>query len=187
MPLMRGGNLATMVENVASITPEIRKTRIRYMHQIAQGLAGIHRLNSSHNDVKLENCFYDPEHDEAVLGDIGETRELGRLANAGTYPSPEKAKSDGGYIQAPAARRNDCWAFGMMFYAMLYGPGAFEQIRKARWDNPAAEVAKTAADIVAKLNTQDPADTIIIDLLMIDPTKRPQMDEIVRRLGALLV
>lgn len=90
--------------------------------QILQGLENLHSSLIIHRDIKLENIFYDPEKEFAIVGDLGLARqiqftpELQKLTLAGTsqYRPPEIVLGINYYHCS-----YDIWSLGCMIGAMV--------------------------------------------------------------------
>ena len=100
---------------------------VRWMHQIARGLAQVHDSNLLHRDIKPANAFVTASGD-AVLGDFG----LARFANADGYAAaggstttmaPEVAAVFAGMADSAMVydRRSDIYGLGATAWWMLSG------------------------------------------------------------------
>jgi serine/threonine protein kinase len=84
-----GGSLAGRVRREG---PLLWAAAARYVADVAEGLAAVHKAGIVHRDVKPANILWDPQRDEAVLTDFGVSTRLARPGSvAGTpqYMAPE--------------------------------------------------------------------------------------------------
>ena len=183
MPFMKGGNLGEMIEKEA-VSPDVRQKRLIYAHQLARALGQMHRTGHCCNDFKVHNCLFDPDTDQAVVGDLGTVSKIGERAIGGTYPSPEKAGK--GIEPSPADPANDLWAFGLSLYSMFYGAPAVREVSLMHNSSPRSTIIEGRDRIVGRLSPADPLQNLIIDLLSTEPHRRPHMDEVEARLQSLI-
>jgi serine/threonine protein kinase/tetratricopeptide (TPR) repeat protein len=149
--------------------------------QLARGLASLHASNKVHRDIKPSNILVTPA-DRAVLLDFGLVTDLaaGALSDnllVGTvaYMAPEQA----------AFRRvgpeADWYSVGVLLYFALTGQLPFDGhaadvlMRKQCVDPP-------SPSLVAPSHLHD-LEELCMDLLHINPSRRPTADQVLQRLG----
>jgi hypothetical protein len=162
------------------------KKLLTYMYQIAQSLTRIHKWDLLHNDVKLQNCLLNEELDQAELCDFGLVGPRGGRNLAGTFPAPEFATS-GSIVRQKTTPANDCWAFGLALFGMLRGyPLYNDLVLKADWKLSREQLLAIRESILLTLDLKDPEDTLLSDLLSIEPTQRPSMESTAQRIKSIL-
>jgi serine/threonine protein kinase len=153
--------------------------------QTALGLCALHAASKIHCDVKPSNVLVTPS-GRVVLLAFGLVTEVARTAGSGSmqiagtvaYMAPEQAASK---LVAPSA---DWYSVGAMLYEALTGQAPFVGApfdvltRKQRSEPvpPSAVADAVPADL----------DALCVDLLRVDPAKRPSGDEVLTRLGIRL-
>src|SRR5215475_4261304 len=136
MPYMEEGDLQT----VLSRGGQDFKQKLRWMCQIADGLAYAHQHMIMHRDLKPQNIFV--RHQDVKIGDFslarvsGSPREISRLQGTVAYMSPEQ-------IQGGCADfRSDIYALGVTYYQILTGdlPYDAEETEAMFWQHVKAPV-----------------------------------------------
>jgi serine/threonine-protein kinase len=98
---------------------------VRYLHDIAMGLADLHRRNIQHRDIKPGNFLWDAVHDRALLSDYGLADRAGQRPAGRTpgYAAPEAVMAKPGFA-------SDVFALAASLYFLLTKrlpfPGATE-------------------------------------------------------------
>ncbi|MDX1643545.1 MAG: AAA family ATPase, partial [Thermoanaerobaculia bacterium] len=152
--------------------------------QLVQGLQVLHRAGHIHCDIKPSNVMVTPE-DRVVILDFGLVNPVAadildrktRVGLEGTYEymAPERA------VGGEASPAIDWYAVGVMLFQLLTGglpPRNFDSSsRELQLEppSPALFPPESPGDLVA----------LCIDLLNVEPKRRPSGDEIRRRLGDL--
>ena len=137
-----------------------------------------------HRDIKPSNVLVHADGRVVLLdfGLVAEARREEQLASTdvvGTveYMAPEQAAA------RPVGPAADWYAVGVMLYEALTGRGAVRRPRARGADEQAAPRAGAAARARAggagRIST-----SCALDLLRVDPARRPDGPEILRRLGA---
>ena len=201
MPFVEGASLAQRLEREG---PLPIRDAVRFVVEIADGLAYAHKLGLIHRDIKPANILLSQDH--ALLADFGIARILdtggtevltdsGLALGTATYMSPEQ--SAGERVDA----RTDIYALGCVLYELLTGSPPFTgssqraimarhavnpvpSVRTVRREVPLAleaaisrALAKTAGDRFADM---DAFHTAIVDALAmlgtaeVEPVKRPR-------------
>jgi serine/threonine protein kinase len=142
--------------------------------QLASGLGFLHASGIAHRDVKPSNVLC--AGDRLVVLDFGLASDGGDTAQAGTLPYMAPEQHDGDAASGHAA---DWYAVGVMMWEALAGrlpfSGSDDELIAAKRAGPPP--VHGPADLVA----------LAIELLAPDPAERPAEDDVMRRLGALVV
>jgi tetratricopeptide (TPR) repeat protein len=156
MQLIEG---STLRDRVLSGHIEVGEA-LRFLMQIADGLAEAHRKGIVHRDMKSSNIMITPA-GRAVIMDFGLARPSGqarpddRFSSRGTssYMSPEQSRGDA------IDQRADIWSLGVVLYEMLSGVlpfrGDFEQA-------VTHSILNDAPRPIAQLRPEVPADVVRI-------------------------
>ncbi len=165
------------------LAPLFDEARLRSsLRQLATGLVALHELGLVHRDIKPSNILITPE-GRTVLMDFGLIAEVeGSLLSmastcAGTpeYMAPEQARGD------QAGSMADWYSVGVLLYEALTGRLPFIGssvnilMDKLQYEAtpPRAHVPGVAPDL----------DELCVELLRREPTNRPAVSSIVKRLG----
>ncbi len=144
MGYVRGESLADRLRREGKLPEEEAR---RVFAEIADALDHAHRQGVIHRDVKPDNVLLDDESGRALLTDFGVAKAVdkgetltrhGSVVGTPHYMSPEQASG-----RSDIDGRSDIYSLGVMTYAILAGRLPFE--------------GKTAADILTKHLTQEPA------------------------------
>jgi eukaryotic-like serine/threonine-protein kinase len=151
--------------------------------QLARALYALHQAGMVHRDIKPPNVLVTHSGRVVVL-DFGLVAELddragdsmgGRIVGTVEYIAPEQV-SDGRV--APAA---DWYGFGCLLYEALTGRvphhGPVMQVLLDKQSHPPAPPRALVAGVPPDL------DALCVDLLAIEPWRRPSGPEVLRRLG----
>ena len=188
MEYVEGGDLEMALRRDARNFPQ----RIRWMQQIAEGLAYAHQEGVIHRDLKLRNVFV-TRNQTVKIGDFGLAKALGTetktvLKGIGTpgYISPEQIQG------RPADARADLYALGIMYYQMCTGSLPYEAPDAS---DPTAQIMAIAYQHVhapipsvrsANPDVPSALDDLIQRLMAKDPAARPPTaDAVVQALAAL--
>ena len=185
MELIRGVELLTHVrgdtEDVDPRKPGFDEARLRAsFHQLALGVAALHRSGQLHRDIKPTNVMVTTEN-RIVLLDFGLVRDAdggkdtspGMIAGTPEYMSPEQA------MGSTLTKASDWYAVGTLLYEALTGAPPFTgsavkvMVEKQRVDPtpPSAVNAHVPSDL----------DTLCMALLRRRPQDRPREKEILAR------
>jgi serine/threonine protein kinase len=188
MPFIQGGDLYSMVKNEPEITPVVVKKRLTYMLHIAEAVQGMQIVGFAHCDLKLQNFLFDKDNDSALLSDFGGSSVVKSISFPGTYPAPECASIQPGQtVKVPATPENDCWAFGIALFSMLYGRKCMEYTYSAAFNKGREQIKKVGKEICKYLeNKKGPAYKLIQQLLSEESWKRPSMHAVVAQLKSLI-
>ena len=105
---------------LGELAPLRWKEAVRYLHDIAVGLADLHGRDIQHRDIKPGNFLWDAVHDRAVLSDYGLADRMGRPGVGRTpgYAGPEAVAGSPNFA-------SDIFALAASLYFLLAPPPAF--------------------------------------------------------------
>jgi len=190
MEFVEGGDLDSVLAGEAIALPQ----RLRWMRQIADGLAYAHHQGVIHRDLKLRNVFL-ARSQNVKIGDFGlakamgsETKTIVKGLGTPAYVAPEQIQGRSTTV------RTDIYSLGVMYYQMLTG--------RLPYDAP--DVADSNARIMAicyqhvnapipsarALNRQVPAelDRLIQRMMAKAPEQRPESAlEVSQILGTIVL
>jgi serine/threonine-protein kinase len=165
MPLLRGETLAVRI--VRGRLPV--GVALRYVNELADGVAALHRARMVHRDVKPENVFLQEPEGRAILLDFGIARDVDRATSTTTrtggmrgtpaYMAPER------FFGAAATVASDIYELAVVSYMMLVG--------RLPWDDE--------LDGAARLHPRAPSDFgvdlpgTLADVLMRALSTRPEV------------
>jgi eukaryotic-like serine/threonine-protein kinase len=177
-----GPGAARPVRSRAKSEGALDEARLRdALAQLGQGLAALHDAGKIHRDIKPSNILVSDE-GRVVLLDFGlvteaasDPRWSGReVVGTVAYMAPEQAQ---GGVVGPAA---DWYGVGVVLYEALTGrrpfDGTVHEVLLAKQraaPSPRELAARAPADLVA----------LCVELLAVDPARRPAGDEVLARLG----
>lgn len=168
-----GGDLQGFLRSKRSGPPLPEPQVLRWLVEMAIGLAYVHQRNILHRDFKPANVFLSQEH--LVIGDFGMSKQLEHTiekaeTRLGTplYIAPEV------FNAIPYDRNADAWSLGCVLYEMLTYEPAF------RASNMAELIRKVMAADYAPLPDycSKQAREVVSRLLEPDPTRRYSMDDL---------
>jgi serine/threonine-protein kinase len=190
------GTLYYVMELVegASLYAELKRKRYFYWHEVAkigmemcQALRHAHDRGITHRDVKPANILLEKNgivklSDFGIASLFGSQRLTDINAVVGTleYMSPEQA------LAYPVGPRSDMYSLGAVLYALILNKPPFaakhlvEVIRKHQ-ENMIEPIRLSRVDVPEEM------ETIILNLLQIQPNSRPQSPfAVARRFQAIL-
>eukprot|EP00747_Dinoflagellata_sp_TGD_P168642 gnl/TRDRNA2_/TRDRNA2_195528_c0_seq1.p1 gnl/TRDRNA2_/TRDRNA2_195528_c0~~gnl/TRDRNA2_/TRDRNA2_195528_c0_seq1.p1 ORF type:complete len:391 (-),score=49.08 gnl/TRDRNA2_/TRDRNA2_195528_c0_seq1:80-1147(-) len=161
------------------VVPEL--TAKLYVHDVAYGLAYLHRASIAHRDIKPQNLLVDAD-GRAKIADFGvaiDMEEEGLIKGTeGTYYfyPPECCLT--GY-EGHDGRKADIWALGVSLFAFLYGcvpffapdlAALFETIARANFEVPDRPTfSMTCREALTRLLARSPSDRPFAWDLVEDP------------------
>jgi polo-like kinase 1 len=147
-----------------------------YSLQIIRALKYIHNHRIIHRDLKLGNLFLTSKL-ELKLGDFGLAAKLEydgqkRKTVCGTpnYIAPEILEKKNGH-----SYEVDIWSLGVVMYTMLFGRPPFET---ADVKLTYKRIKMNSYIFPEKIKVDERAKKLIESILVLDPAKRPSLDEI---------
>ena len=147
-----------------------------YSLQIIRALKYIHNHRIIHRDLKLGNLFLTSKL-ELKLGDFGLAAKLEydgqkRKTVCGTpnYIAPEILEKKNGH-----SYEVDIWSLGVVMYTMLYGRPPFET---ADVKLTYKRIKMNSYKFPENIKVHETAKKLIESILVLDPAKRPSLDEI---------
>ncbi len=154
------------------------------MRGLAEGLSAIHRHGIVHQDVKPANVMVTPT-GRVVLLDFGLAKNVAvedtaslHVSGTPAYMSPEQAAG------RPLSEATDWYAVGVVMYQAMTGrlphTGPLLELLAAKQSTDPPAPSTLAPQVPREL------DDLCLDLLRRDPTARPGVDQIMRRLGGTL-
>lgn len=157
--------------------PPTRVARIGM--QIAVGLAAAHGRDIVHRDVKPGNVLVG-DGDLAKLTDFGISvwqevtlTEEGRISGTAGYLAPEVANGQ------PATAASDVFSLGATLFAAVEGAAPFGA------GSPEAVLARARGGEIAPMRRSGPLADLLGEMLAQRPARRPDADEVRRRLAEL--
>nr|XP_009688189.1 PREDICTED: serine/threonine-protein kinase Nek8 isoform X3 [Struthio camelus australis] len=168
-----GGTLAEFIhKRCNSLLDE--DTILHFFVQILLALHHVHTKQILHRDLKTQNILLDKHRMIVKIGDFGISKILSSKSKAYTvvgtpcYISPELCEGK------PYNQKSDIWALGCVLYELASLKRAFEAA------NLPALVLKIMSGTFAPISDRYSPDLrqLILSMLNLDPSKRPQLNEI---------
>ncbi|XP_060704102.1 serine/threonine-protein kinase Nek8 [Hemiscyllium ocellatum] len=167
-----GGTLADYIQKRNSLLDE--ETILHFFVQILLALHHVHNKLILHRDLKTQNILLDKYQMIVKIGDFGISKILSSKSKAYTvvgtpcYISPELCEGK------PYNQKSDIWALGCVLYELASLKRAFEAA------NLPALVLKIMSGTFAPISDQYSPELrqLILNMLSLDPSKRPQLSEI---------
>ncbi len=152
------------------------------LHQLAEGLHGLHESGMLHRDIKPSNVLVTKEGRVVILdfGLVAEVASKGlhesvNLAGTPDYMSPEQG------AQLPISRASDWYSVGVMLYQALVGrlpfSGKFFEVMMDKQNLDPPEPSELVQDVPPELNL------LCVKLLRRTPERRPSGRQILRILS----
>ncbi len=166
---------ARMPQDMSRLRPAFR--------QLAEGIDALHRARRLHLDLKPANVLV-TELGRVVLVDFGLSAQLhvgdaatdsGLVAGTAAYMAPEQ--SSGMALTAAS----DWYAMGVMLYEALTGRRPFEGLPRKVLVEKQIYDAQAPSSLIP--GVPGDLDQLCVDLLVRDPSLRPNVDEIMAVLG----
>ena len=182
MATVTGAETATLPWSPPQLARECDYERLRdALSQVVEGLAALHAEGKVHRDIKPSNVLVTPE-GRAMILDFGLVQEFepadprmtSMFAGSAAYMSPEQAAGQ------TLTAKTDWYSAGVMLYECLTGhfphSGSPQEIRNLKQRVSPGPPRESAPEVPDDLNE------LCIALLELDPDRRPDAPEILRRL-----
>ncbi|MED6263280.1 Serine/threonine-protein kinase Nek8 [Characodon lateralis] len=168
-----GGTLAEYIQKRCNSLLD-EDTILHFFVQILLALYHVHNKLILHRDLKTQNILLDKHQMIVKIGDFGISKILVSKSKAYTvvgtpcYISPELCEGK------PYNQKSDIWALGCVLYELASLKRAFEAA------NLPALVLKIMSGTFAPISDRYSAELrqLILNMLNLDPSKRPQLNEI---------
>ncbi|MBN3325201.1 NEK8 kinase, partial [Atractosteus spatula] len=168
-----GGTLADFIQKRCNSLLD-EDTILHFFVQILLALHHVHNKLILHRDLKTQNILLDKHQMIVKIGDFGISKILVSKSKAYTvvgtpcYISPELCEGK------PYNQKSDIWALGCVLYELASLKRAFEAA------NLPALVLKIMSGTFAPISDRYSPELrqLILNMLNLDPSKRPQLNEI---------
>ncbi|XP_015239379.1 PREDICTED: serine/threonine-protein kinase Nek8 [Cyprinodon variegatus] len=168
-----GGTLAEYIQKRCNSLLD-EDTILHFFVQILLALYHVHNKLILHRDLKTQNILLDKHQMIVKIGDFGISKILVSKSKAYTvvgtpcYISPELCEGK------PYNQKSDIWALGCVLYELASLKRAFEAA------NLPALVLKIMSGTFAPISDRYSPELrqLILNMLNLDPSKRPQLNEI---------
>ncbi|XP_029963471.1 serine/threonine-protein kinase Nek8 [Salarias fasciatus] len=168
-----GGTLADYIQKRCNSLLD-EDTILHFFVQILLALYHVHNKLILHRDLKTQNILLDKHQMIVKIGDFGISKILVSKSKAYTvvgtpcYISPELCEGK------PYNQKSDIWALGCVLYELASLKRAFEAA------NLPALVLKIMSGAFAPISDRYSPELrqLILNMLNLDPSKRPQLNEI---------
>ncbi|WP_164019988.1 serine/threonine-protein kinase PknK [Pyxidicoccus trucidator] len=147
----------------------------RIFGELALGIFALHASRKFHCDIKPRNVMVEKT-GRVVLLDFGLASDRsepsnGELAGTPAYISPEQLMGQ------PSSEATDWYAFGVMLYEALAGGQSFRRGKLREQAHQAPPPLEPSPLVPEDLRT------LAMDLVQVEPARRPTGQEVLRRLG----
>lgn len=196
MPQYDGGRLhAYLRQTQCPLTQSTRAERFTMACDIAAFLQRIHQENIIHGNLKEEDIFLtkDEQGLRCVIGGLGfsvkNQERFQRRVSLSIHFAPEMhAFEPEGLIATPAL---DMWSFGIVLMKLFYQETFKEILRKNEGGHPLTRKMRDKAlsqiqkEMISFLEKEASSlNTLILELLSLDPQVRPTAGDVLARLTA---
>lgn len=150
------------------------KQRMIFFYQTCLAIQYIHSKNIMHRDLKPENILLDADLN-VKLCDFGWSTEYYEFENRETLCGTYEYMAPEIFFRNKQSRKTDVWALGILLFELFHGQAPF---RGTRMDTVMHAIMR---NIVAfKKTLRSEIKDLIIKILIFDPKKRPNINEVLR-------
>ena len=149
-----------------------------YTIQLINALIYLHSNKIIHRDLKLKNLFLTDKM-ELKVGDFGLSTKLDfegerkrKICGTPNYIAPEMLNGKTGYTY-----KVDIWALGVIIYTLIIGKPPFESIDKKTIYK---RIKMNDYYFPKSIKISEAAKNLISQILVIDQSKRPSLDQILK-------
>ncbi|EDW80378.1 uncharacterized protein Dwil_GK18729, isoform A [Drosophila willistoni] len=181
LEFMRGGDLLHRIISKKLLSEETSKL---YFYQMCQAVKYLHDRGITHRDLKPDNVLLESNDEDTLLkvSDFGLSKFVQKdsvmrtLCGTPLYVAPEVLSTGG---RAAYTKKVDIWSLGVVLFTCLSGTLPFSD----EYGTPAAEQIKRgkfAFRHPAWKMVSQRAKTLINQMLIVDPEKRPSIDAVLQ-------
>jgi len=166
--------------------------RKRVVRQCAEGLRYLHQQKPiiKCSAIVVSKVIID-DNGNAMLGNVGFTQQLG-VHSVGYTPYNQimklRNKPPEAYKAEPLSDRSEVWAFGCLAFEMITGETPYMELQNEAEIVSAILFGKlpaTPEDLVGGVTKGDPIWKLLKECWASTPSKRPDMNKVVKKLDAL--
>ncbi|KAH8352800.1 ovarian-specific serine/threonine-protein kinase Lok isoform X1 [Drosophila takahashii] len=181
LEFMRGGDLLNRIINNKLLSEETSKL---YFYQMCHAVKYLHDRGITHRDLKPDNVLLETNDEETLLkvSDFGLSKFVQKdsvmrtLCGTPLYVAPEVLITGG---REAYTRKVDIWSLGVVLFTCLSGTLPFSD----EYGTPAAQQIKRgkfAYGHPAWKGVSQRAKLLINQMLIVDPEKRPSIDDVLQ-------
>lgn len=176
---MQGGDLLTRITSQKALSEQTSKL---FFLQMCHAVKYLHAKGITHRDLKPDNILLLDGNEDTLLkvSDFGLSKfvhtdsVMRTLCGTPLYVAPEVLMTGG---RGTYTNKVDIWSLGVVLFTMLSGTLPFSD----EYGSPATEQIKRGKFSFRHRiwrNVSAPARKLIMDIMTVDPKKRPSLDDI---------